>query len=65
MRVDLGKTRLLFTVREIVMFFTFLGALVAHVIRTEVQNEALTKEMVTVQVKLSECERRLALNKAP
>ncbi len=60
MEIDLSVTKFKFTVREIVLLFTFIGGLTAHVIRTEMQNEELTKQVTEVRTELSECKERLA-----
>jgi hypothetical protein len=60
MEVDFSQTRFKFTIREIVLLFTFMGGLVTHVIRTEVQNETLQKEIAAVQVDLRQCQDKLA-----
>ena len=60
MEVDFSTTKFKFTIREIVMLFTFLGGLVTHVIRTELQNEALTKQMAAVHLELKECQDKIA-----
>ena len=64
MEFDLSKAKLRFTVREIVLLCTFIGGLTAHVIRTEVQNESLTKQVSEVQVELKECRDRLSLQRS-
>lgn len=60
MEFDLSMAKLKFTVREIVLLCTFIGGLTAHVIRTELQNEQLTKQVSEVKVELRECQQRLA-----
>lgn len=65
MEFDLGKAKVHFTVRELFILLTFIGGLASHVIRTEVQDANLQAEINRVQVKLMDCEKRLAENRRP
>jgi hypothetical protein len=59
MEVNLSKVKVTYGVREVVLVLTFIAGLAGHVIRTELMNESLQRQMAEIRLQLENCEKRL------
>lgn len=60
MEVNLSKVKVTYGLREVVLVLTFLGGLAGHVIRTELNNESLERQIAEIRAQLVDCEKRIS-----
>lgn len=64
MEVNLSKVKVTYGLREVALVLTFVGGLAGHVIRTELNNERMQREIVEIRQQLQQCEQKIAAHEA-